>query len=845
MKRRIIYLVLPIVVMLTGLSPIFAHNVSAASVQPTGGGDSPTDSPSFINSAATLYCASDSNTDACVKGYTAGYTDAENGKNDAGLACASYDTVVSKTGISDNSGYTSCGNGYIEALSEEPHLNKNPSSSINNGSGGPGATAPSCESNGSGLAWMFCGIINDLSGGVDWIYNDMIQPLLVTQPLNLSNSSSDPVHTYAIWSNFRLYGDIFLVLALLIVVFGESIGGGLLDAYTVKRVLPRIMAAAILINLSIYLVAIAVDITNVIGAGINNLLQAPFNAQINGTPGHPSQYYTLQMNNVTGSIGGGVTLAVIITALFHITAAAKILMYVAAAVLIPALCLFLAIMATVVVRRGLIVLLVFLAPIAFALYCLPNTEKYFRRWWDLLMRTLMVYPLIAVFFALGNIMSVTISSSSGGFIDQSIADLVGVVAMFIPLFAIPYSFRIAGGVLGRFHDFATQGATKMHQGILGAKEDPDSMIGRLKFQSDSAREESGLTAKQVSARLRPSTAFNRQQRLDNVASIRDSRLRQMGDQYAKESLFASTNEGNDQYQLAVANRGMAETKRDKVRQDLEDARARGASASEISSLTTEESGWNSALGAARNTASSPATRMMAAQKLFASGYQISEGQKGYNEMAEIVSGITGAQLARDTDGNVTGVQTGDPNAGSYANAMNQAQYGERTAGRFELAGINNGSGYDGSGGLSKASDYILGAQAKPAAFKGAASDYLGSGGSTVNSIKADMPAQERDTLMAQGVSELQAAVANGSVDRDEVANWHARLLGSSQSATGANKHEIDKQLRLIESAAGINSSDASQPAFSPTAPLARRVWANKQAARRRPSDDDREALDGN
>jgi hypothetical protein len=214
-------------------------------------------------------------------------------------------------------------------------------------------------------------------------------------------------------------------------------------------------------------------------------------------------------------------------------------------------------------------------------------------------------------------------------------------------------------------------------------------------------------------------------------------------------------------------------------------------------------------------------------------------------MAEIVSGITGAQLARDTDGNVTGVQTGDPNAGSYANAMNQAQYGERTAGRFELAGINNGSGYDGSGGLSKASDYILGAQAKPAAFKGAASDYLGSGGSTVNSIKADMPAQERDTLMAQGVSELQAAVANGSVDRDEVANWHARLLGSSQSATGANKHEIDKQLRLIESAAGINSSDASQPAFSPTAPLARRVWANKQAARRRPSDDDREALDGN
>jgi len=47
------------------------------------------------------------------------------------------------------------------------------------------------------------------------------------------------------------------------------------EAYTLKKMLPRILIAAILINLSIYLVAALVDMSNVFGGGITYLINEP------------------------------------------------------------------------------------------------------------------------------------------------------------------------------------------------------------------------------------------------------------------------------------------------------------------------------------------------------------------------------------------------------------------------------------------------------------------------------------------------------------------------------------------------------------------------------------------
>jgi hypothetical protein len=50
----------------------------------------------------------------------------------------------------------------------------------------------------------------------------------------------------------------------------------MLDAYTMRKAVPRLVFAAIAINLSIYLCLAAVDITNVIGRGFAELISEPF-----------------------------------------------------------------------------------------------------------------------------------------------------------------------------------------------------------------------------------------------------------------------------------------------------------------------------------------------------------------------------------------------------------------------------------------------------------------------------------------------------------------------------------------------------------------------------------------
>jgi hypothetical protein len=114
-----------------------------------------------------------------------------------------------------------------------------------------------------------------------------------------------------------------------------------------------------------------------------------------------------------------------------------------------------------------------ISPVAFALYCLPNTEQYFRKWWELLFKTLLIYPLIAVMFALANVLSVTINSTTSGPIG-TFADFISIIALFVPLFLIPYSFRLAGGVLGKFHDFATSARQRGQEAIKGNANDPSS-----------------------------------------------------------------------------------------------------------------------------------------------------------------------------------------------------------------------------------------------------------------------------------------------------------------------------------------------------------------------------------
>lgn len=472
-----------------------------------------------------------------------------------GPSCPSNSKLTIPNYTNGTSGTLQCGTGIIPVTITTTFNQGKNGTGVN---GGAGSQTPSCENNGLGFAWFLCPLIEGLAKAVDGTYHYLVAPLLVVTPIDVNGSNSkDQEHTYEVWSNFRIYGDIFLIIALLVIVYGQSLGGGLVDAYTAKKVLPRLVVAAIAINLSIYIVAFAVDVTNILGGGIQNLLEGPFQgAQGNWSGqlgGAANGGWAFNLGGVGGQFGSGITLAALVGGTIWAVSTGGLLYFLFVFVLLPAIFVFVAILATVLIRQALIIFLVFTAPVAFALYCLPNTEQYFHRWWKLLVEALMVYPIIAIIFALSNILSVVVLNL-GNQIIKPFAILLSIIALIAPLVLIPYAFRLAGGAIGKMHDVLTDYGKRGHQAILGNPNDPNSMRNRARF---------GLAAGQLRGRRRiinwgqsaaTAPTDNRPTRFAKRLRRGVGRAADFGNIQARESLYnkqeadrqqAQTDTGND------------------------------------------------------------------------------------------------------------------------------------------------------------------------------------------------------------------------------------------------------------------------------------------------------------
>ena len=272
---------------------------------------------------------------------------------------------------------------------------------------GQGATKPTCESTDDNNAYLICPLFNGLSNFTDWIFTNLLEPFLYTAPI--STNAAD--ESFQVWSTFRVYGDIFLVIAVLVIVFGESIGGGFIDAYTAKRALPRVLAAAILINLSVYIVAFMVDGTNILGHTIGHIVTAPIDLDFRP----PASVGDASIaGGIIGLIIGAGGIATVLVGIFTLKAAfIKAALYVAFFALLPIFLAIATVFMVLVLRKGLILALILLSPIAFALYCLPATEKWFKRWWNMLFKSLMLYPAIVLIYAVADVLAVSIMKANG------------------------------------------------------------------------------------------------------------------------------------------------------------------------------------------------------------------------------------------------------------------------------------------------------------------------------------------------------------------------------------------------------------------------------------------------
>ena len=285
----------------------------------------------------------------------------------------------------------------------------------------------SCGAQVQGIGWIICPVVGGLMKLNDAMWA-VASSLLEVDPLKQSGTS-DP--TYKAWEAIRNIANVIFVIFFLMIIYSQLAGGGFTN-YGVKKILPKIMIAAILVNSSYIIVALAVDLANVVGGNLYGFLKG----LANFTP--PSWSGLLDLG--VGSAAAAVGVTALVIGAGGIGAAFLMLLPMALMAAIG----FAVAMLTLIFRQAMIPVLVVIAPLAFVAYLLPNTEQWFKKWRSMFSSLLMMYPIAAVIFG-GATFASSVVMSSGGKGDT----LVALMILVMPLFALPFISRQGGALLSK------------------------------------------------------------------------------------------------------------------------------------------------------------------------------------------------------------------------------------------------------------------------------------------------------------------------------------------------------------------------------------------------------------
>ncbi len=281
-----------------------------------------------------------------------------------------------------------------------------------------------CNAGFFGFGFLLCPGQNLLNLIIDFLYG-IIENILDWRLLETSGSQ---IKSY--WEKFLSIANVILVIAFLIIIYSTATSDGLSN-YDVKKMLPRIVILAIVINISFYVCAAIVDLCNIAGRGVMALL-------ISTSPGGEGlglgEKIGTVVSNVATGVAGGIAGVV-----------AGVILFVSIGP--PAVLALIVIILALIFRGVALTMMVIISPIAIALYLFPSAamNKWHVKWRDAFIKMLLVYPMfMAVWGGSKLISSVTASTQNPiiGFITSLICTIAPAVAI-IPL------FKMSGDVMGK------------------------------------------------------------------------------------------------------------------------------------------------------------------------------------------------------------------------------------------------------------------------------------------------------------------------------------------------------------------------------------------------------------
>ena len=282
-----------------------------------------------------------------------------------------------------------------------------------------------------GIGWFICPLMNFASNISDSAYSAISQFLSIDPKIFKNDSTSGGLKQA--WNFFRDIANAVFAVIFLWVIFSQISNVGVSN-YGIKKILPRLIIGALLVNLSFYLCQLAVDLSNILGFSLKGVLERAA-SEIDTQSAAAGSFYTVVVGAL--ALTGAVLFLFLAVSIPTITA------------LLLALLVVLVIL---IVRQAAIILLIAVSPLAFAAWLLPNTENLFKKWISMFKGLLVVFPVVSLLYGAGKLAGAILAASATDDPNnpKETMQFAALAASILPLGATPFVLKSSLNSLGSF-----------------------------------------------------------------------------------------------------------------------------------------------------------------------------------------------------------------------------------------------------------------------------------------------------------------------------------------------------------------------------------------------------------